>query len=101
VTGEEPLPPVPKKAPRLFGRELRSICLGFLARARSALTLRQLHILLHRAGYLIDHAHPAKALADAMGYEADAGRLERVARGSYALAGPGEAGWTFDTIPDW
>ena len=40
-------------------------------------TLRQIHCLLHRAGYAVAHYHPVKALADALGHEADAGRAQQ------------------------
>ena len=43
---------------------LRAICLAFLRRTRVATTLRQLHVLLHRAGYGIASAYPVKTLAD-------------------------------------
>jgi hypothetical protein len=42
--------------------------------------------MLHRLGYLIAHPHPAKALADALGHEADAGRAIRVERATYRAA---------------
>jgi hypothetical protein len=85
VAQEEPLPPTPVKPTWVFGRDLRAICLAFLSRARAALTLRQLHALLHRSGYAIDHRLPVKVLADALGYEADHGRVRRVQRATYTL----------------
>ena len=106
VTDEEPLPPVDPDAEHLCGRELRAICLALLRRTREALTLRQLHCLLHRVGYAIAHRHPAKVLADALGHEADAGRVERVRRATYRA--PGGAGGTDPpggapdaALPDW
>ena len=87
VTDEEPLPPADEQAEWLSGRELRAICLSFLKRAGRALTLRQIHCLLHRAGYAVAHYHPVKALADALGHEADAGRVSRVRRATYATPG--------------
>ena len=106
VSHEEPLPPAHDDARWLSGRELRSICLAFLRTAGRAVTLRMLHVVLHRAGYAVDHPHPGKALADALGHDADVGRAVRVARGTYAAAARGapgaaaEAGGTA-TIPDW
>ena len=106
VSHEEPLPPAHDDAHWLSGRELRSICLAFLRTAGRAVTLRMLHVVLHRAGYAVDHSQPDKALADALGHEADVGRAVRVARGTYAAAARGapgaaaEAGGTA-TIPDW
>lgn len=99
VSHEEPLPPTAKRPKLLSGRELRAICLAFLNKATGALTLRQLHSLLHRAGYAILHHHPVKALADALGYEADHGRAQRTARGTYAAV-RGEATAAVSTIPD-
>ena len=108
VTDEEPLPPADDHAEWLSGRELRAICLSFLRRAAGrALTLRQLHCLLHRAGYAIAHYHPVKVLADALGHEADAGRVRRIRRATYGAPKdtPGhapddglEAG---PALPDW
>lgn len=101
ISHEEPLPPTSKRARPLWGRELRAICLAFLQRARGALTLRQLHALLHRAGYVLAHQHPVKALADALGHEADHGRAQRVARGTYAAGDSGSPnGRALSTIPD-
>jgi chorismate mutase len=83
VTHEEPLPPVADDAVHLIGRELRNICVALLKQARRELTLRELHVVLHRLGYLIAHEHPAKALADALGHETDAGRVIRTKRATY------------------
>lgn len=106
VADEEPLPPVDPNAQQLWGRELRAMCLALLRRTREALTLRQIHCLLHRVGYAIAHHHPAKVLADALGHEADAGRVERVRRATYrALGGDGGAdppGAALPpALPDW
>lgn len=49
----------------MSGRELRSTCLALLAR-HGALTLVELHALLHLHGYAITGRHPVKALAMAM-----------------------------------
>jgi hypothetical protein len=89
VTHEEPLPPVADDAVHLIGRALRAVCITLLREAERPLTLRELHVLLHRLGYLVAHEHPAKALADALGHEADAGRAIRTERATYrAVAGP-------------
>lgn len=106
VSHEEPLPPAHDDAGWLSGRELRSICLAFLRKAGRALTLRMLHVVLHRSGYAVDHPYPVKALADALGHETDVGRAVRVARGTYAAVAPGAPGAAPDeggtaTIPDW
>lgn len=60
-----PLPPAPEGAPALSGRDLRSACLSIL-RHHGALTLPELHGLLHRYGYLIAARRPVAALSDAM-----------------------------------
>jgi hypothetical protein len=104
VSGEPPLPPVAENPTLVIGRELRAICLVFLHQAGRALSLRSLHAQVHRAGYAVAHAHPAKALADAMGHEVDANRCTRMRRGIYALAHPpGEHGESLPDValPDW
>jgi hypothetical protein len=105
VSHEEPLPPTAEHPTWLWGRELRAVCLALLRRTEGALSLRQLHTLLHRAGYAISHRTPVKALADALGHEVDVGRAVRVARGLYATPGGGSnspsAGGTLSTLPDW
>lgn len=83
--GSEALPPVPHDAKKLWGRRLRSVCLALLRAHAAPLTLVELHALLHRRGFLVDSAHPVKALADAMGYETIEGRTRRVSRGTYEL----------------
>jgi chorismate mutase len=87
VTHEEPLPPAAEDAVHLIGRALRAVCVALLREAGRALTLRELHVVLHRLGYFVAHPHPAKALADALGHEADAGRAIRVQRATYRAAG--------------
>lgn len=82
--GMEALPPLPHDATWLHGRRLRAACLKILAR-RGKLTLVELHAQLHRLGYAIAHRHAVKALADALGYETELGRVRRVARGTYEL----------------
>lgn len=77
-----PLPPAPEGAPALSGRDLRSTCLSIL-RHHGALTLPELHGLLHRYGYLIAARRPVAALSDAMAYEVERGRARRLERGRY------------------
>jgi hypothetical protein len=104
VTHEPPLPPVAEHPVLVIGRELRTLCLTFLRQAARALSLRSLHAQLHRAGYAVHHPHPAKALADALGHEADHRRCARVRRGVYALcdAPPDpNGGDTPVALPDW
>ena len=102
VSHEEPLPPIDGDPTWLSGRELRAICLAFLRRSRVATTLRQLHVLLHRAGYAIASAYPAKTLADALGFETRAGRTTRTRRATYQLA---DHDWAVapppGSLPDW
>jgi len=83
--GREALPPLPARASMLWGRRLRAACLAILAR-RGPLPLIEIHAELHRRGHGVAQAHPVKALADALGYEADQGRVVRVERGTYRLA---------------
>lgn len=90
VSHEAPLPPTAATPTLISGRELRAICLIFLRQAGRALTLRDLHIQLHLAGYAVHHRHPAKALADALGHETDAQRCHRVKRGVYTVTSPGK-----------
>lgn len=82
--GREALPPLPAGASMLWGRRLRAACLAILAR-RGPLPLVEIHAELHRLGHGVAQAHPVKALADALGYEADEGRVVRVERGTYRL----------------
>lgn len=79
---ESPLSPMAVDARPLWGSELRSFALAVLAH-HGPTRLRDLHDLIHRYGYCIDSRTPVKALADALGYEADAGRAVRVRRGVY------------------
>lgn len=83
--GREALPPLSGRASMLWGRRLRAACLAILAR-RGPLPLVEIHAELHRLGYGIAQAHPVKTLADALGYEADQGRVVRVERGTYRLS---------------
>jgi hypothetical protein len=103
VTDEAPLPPVAANPTHVMGRELRALCLTFLQQAGRALALRELHAQIHRAGYAIFHPHPVKALADALGHEADAQRCRRVRRGVYSLnSRPPSLGTDFRVaLPDW
>lgn len=76
------LPPVPSSAQYLWGRRLRSTCLALLTRLGPC-ALPDLHAVLHRLGFAVAGRYPAKALADALGHETDAGRVVRVRRGVY------------------
>lgn len=76
------LPPLPCPARRTSGAGLRITCQAFLQRFGTC-TLVELHMLLHAHGYEIDSPKPVQALADALGYEADQGRCERVERATY------------------
>jgi hypothetical protein len=60
------------------------VCLAILS-ALGPQALPDLHAMLHRAGFAVANDLPVKALADALGYEADGGRARRVSRGVYAL----------------
>ncbi|MPY92536.1 MAG: hypothetical protein GEV08_05545 [Acidimicrobiia bacterium] len=86
-TLEDPLSPLPEEPTWLFGRRLRAVSLRLLQRC-GVLPLRQLHALLHLHGFGVMGAHPVKALADALGHEADVGNALREARGRYR-ASPG------------
>jgi hypothetical protein len=99
VSHEESLPAIEGEPTWLSGRELRAVCLAFLRRTKVATTLRQLHVLLHRAGYGIASAYPVKTLADALGHETDAGRVARVRRATYQLLNPDTA--PTHALPDW
>lgn len=83
--GSVQLPPVQHEATKLWGRRLRSICLALLRRNGGPLALPDLHALLHRHGYEVDARHHVKALADALAYEMEQGRVRRVRRGVYDL----------------
>jgi hypothetical protein len=85
-----PLAAIAADARPLWGHALRRFAVGLLDR-HGATSLRDLHDLIHRYGYCIDSATPVKALGDALGYEADAGRARRVRRGVYesVARGPG------------
>lgn len=82
--GRTALPPVHADAKPLWGRRLRAACRAVLLKA-GELSLVDLHAMLHHQGYVLANTNHVKALADAMGYEADAGRVRRVARGVYAM----------------
>jgi hypothetical protein len=99
VSHEEALSSIEGEPTWLSGRELRAICLAFLRRTRVATTLRQLHVLLHRAGFGIASAYPVKTLADALGHETNAGRVARTRRGTYRLLDAGTAPEI--ALPDW
>jgi hypothetical protein len=80
-----PIPPAPADAIPVTGKHLRWICLILLAR-HGMQELRDIHALLHQHGYTIGHHHPVKALADALRFEVEKGRAQRVRRGVYALS---------------
>ena len=72
------------------GRRLRAVALTILRR-HGMLTLRDLHGLIHAYGYCVHGSHPAKNLADAMAYEVEQGRADRIERGRYAQRAGGAA----------
>ncbi|MGD9754225.1 MAG: hypothetical protein AB7W59_24800 [Acidimicrobiia bacterium] len=78
------LPALPDDPRYLWGRRLRSTCRAILSRIGRA-TLVDLHVTLHRLGFGVASLTPVKALADALGYDADAGHVNRVRRGTYEL----------------
>lgn len=80
------LPPLRQACTPLWGRRLRSTCMTLLRRA-GPLSLAELHALLHHHGYRVDAAQPIRALSDAMAYEVEQGRADRVERGVYAPIG--------------
>lgn len=84
--GSEALPPLPHDTTWLWGRRLRSVCRALLA-AGGPTDLVTLHARLHRQGYGVAGNNPVKALADALGYETDEGRVCRERRGVYRLVG--------------
>ena len=79
------LPPLPERPRLCWGRALRAHLLQILLDVGGALSLVEIHRILHLKGLAVDSEHPAKALADALGHEADHGRAERVARGLYRI----------------
>lgn len=85
AAGEQPLPALPPDPELTWGRALRAHALRILREVQTALSLTELHRLLHLRGLAVDAEHPAKALADALGYETEQGRVERVARGCYRI----------------
>lgn len=84
---EPPVPPPPPGAERVAGRDLRTTAVALLHRHGSC-PLRELHGLLHRYGYVIDGARPVQQLSDALRYEVEQGRCERVSRGVYRAVCP-------------
>lgn len=79
------LPPVAADAHWLAGRRLRMACRILLSLAGTALSLVELHVLLHRHHFAVAGRQPVKVLADALGYDVDGGRCRRVRRGVYDL----------------
>lgn len=84
--GTPPLPPAPPGATPLWGRDLRLTVLAILHR-HGTCSLRELHGLLHRYGYTIDSDRPVQRLSDALSYEVEERRCERVERGVYRALG--------------
>jgi hypothetical protein len=85
VTGPPPIPPIAPNAIPLRGKALRFASLAVLARTDNDMSLTEIHRELHLDGFAIAARHPVKRLADALGYEALAGRAVRTMRGRYAL----------------
>lgn len=85
--GSVRLPPLHTDATALWGRRLRATCVTILRRA-GALSLPEVHVLLHHHGFRVASDHPVKALSDALAYEVERGRLLRPERGVYAPLGP-------------
>jgi hypothetical protein len=82
-----PLAAAPKGAEGTSGQWLRATCLTILRR-HGPTSLRELHGLLHRYGYVIRATRPVTALSDAMAYEVERGRARRVDRGVYEATSP-------------
>ncbi|MGE0732710.1 MAG: hypothetical protein AB7O92_05380 [Acidimicrobiia bacterium] len=82
--GAAQLPPIPHDATYVWGRRLRSTCRAILSRLGQA-TLVELHATMHRLGFAVASRTPVKALADALGYDADAGHVLRIRRGTYGF----------------
>ena len=103
--GSVRLPPVRRDSTPLWGRRLRQACVAVLRRT-GALALPELHALLHHHGFRVDHVNPVKALADALAYESEVGRAERLERGVYGPCGkepwptPSGPGTRLDHLPD-
>ena len=87
---QAPLPPIAANARPVWGQHLRTVSLALLRR-HGQLALRELHMLLHLYGFEIQTRKPVQALADALGFETDEGRVERVARGVYRARWSGPA----------
>ncbi len=79
------LPALEPHADVVGGRRLRAVAITILRR-HGLLSLRDLHGLIHAYGYCVYGTHPAKNLADAMGYEVEQGRADRIERGRYQAA---------------
>lgn len=93
--GIPPLPPPPPGARPLAGHELRATAVAVLHR-HGACPLRELHGLLHRYGYVIDGERIVQRLSDALAYEVEQGRCERVRRGVYRAVRQVSAGPAVD-----
>ncbi len=79
---DPPMPPAPADATPVAGLELRRLAVSILD-AHGAVSLRELHGLIHRYGYRLASERPVQRLADAMAYEVRNGRAQRVDRGVY------------------
>jgi hypothetical protein len=79
------VPTPPDDAIAIAGADLRELCCALIA-ANGAATLAELHRRIHLAGYAVASPRPVQRLADAVAYEARAGRLVRVSRGVYGSA---------------
>ena len=84
---QAPLPPVAADARVLAGVWLRRVSLSLL-QLHGELALRDLHILLILYGFTVGGSRPVKALADALGFELEQGRVTRPQRGSTPRGGP-------------
>lgn len=97
--GAVPMPPVTEDPWPVRGNDLRVTAVALLHR-HGALRLVELHSLLHFYGYVVDSPRPVKTLADAIGREAEAGRAERIERGTYRAVGRPDHYRQPDGLPD-
>ncbi len=93
---DNPMPPAAVDAEELWGGELRQAAVQVLRR-HGAQTLREIHGLLHRYGYVIEGCRPVQRLADALAYEVRHGRCVRATRGVY---GPVDSAAELSTLGD-
>jgi hypothetical protein len=83
ATGPAPLPPPAPNAIALRGAQLRYAAIAVLVDTGEPLTLTEIHRALHLRGYVLSGRHPVQQLADALAYEHEQGRANRVGRGVY------------------